>query len=179
MLQQDLSGLTLSQKIALALMLVAIIFIIGVVVYLGPKADTIGTSKPISPPVVQQNVDRLQKINTNNSTRVRYSTGSIIYDSWWKVDNSGLIHQWRSFRLTQTSNPEHEHSTFKVISNKDLNNINRVPTKCSNTGEPFIRSLSWYYRTQDYTELGDDQGNLSDFVNDGVTYWVCVYKWID
>lgn len=174
MLQQDLSGLTLPQKIALALMLVAIIFILGVVVYMGPKADSIGLKKPVSPPVVKQNVERAQKVNTNNSTRIRYSTDTTTYDSWWKVDNNGLIHQWRSFRLSPASGVEHEHSTFEVTSN----NINDV-LKCSNTGEPLIRSLSWYYRSQDYTDLGEDEGNLSDFVREGVTYWVCVYKWVD
>ncbi|MDP3986170.1 MAG: hypothetical protein Q8P77_01940 [Candidatus Veblenbacteria bacterium] len=46
MMSQELKELTLAQKIALALMLLAIFFILGVVVYKGPEADTLGEKRP-------------------------------------------------------------------------------------------------------------------------------------
>jgi hypothetical protein len=116
---------------------------------------------------------------TNNTTYVKFSptTGSnagVELDSYWMTSPSGVVHEWRT--------TDSRHFVFKPAGEKFTapNCDTRLYDEIGNDIGPnpdFISAFSSTIHYSNYNELDGDDGDLADFLEDGVTYYVCMYHW--
>jgi hypothetical protein len=81
---------------------------------------------------------------------------------------SGLVHEWRS-NCPAYAGETSLHIVFKPT-------IKFPVPDCD--GEDYLGMiLNWSNAPGKYTEHGDDDANLTDFLPYGITYTVCFYEW--
>lgn len=109
-----------------------------------------------------------------NTTYVKFSAGSTVYDSYWKDVPSGLVHEWRP--------TDSKHFVFKPRGDKFTapNCKTRLYDEYGIDIGPnpdFVRGWLWTFNPAPYTDLGGDGGDLGDFLTPGAQYYVCMYHW--
>jgi hypothetical protein len=96
-----------------------------------------------------------------NTTYVKFSSSGTVYDSYWKMNPNGLVHEWRT--------TDSYHFVFKPAGGKF------TAPDCD--AEDLVNAFSWTFNYALYTDLGGDDGDLTDFLTPGASYYVCWYNW--
>jgi len=85
--------------------------------------------------------------------------------------SSGLVHEWRygDPSCPSTGGYPALDLVFKPVSNFEA----------ADCDAGYLSSFKWTFSAAAYTEFADDEGNLTDFLDNGAQYWVCIYPWMD
>lgn len=90
-----------------------------------------------------------------NGTFIRFDG----LDSYWKVAESGLLHEWRT--------TDNRHLVFKPADKFSE----------ADCDEGYIASFLWSAHINYDQSYPFDEANLEDFLVVGDQYWVCIYEW--
>jgi hypothetical protein len=106
-----------------------------------------------------------------NGTYVSFDVvGGYTCHTYWLTTGSGLIHEWRTGEINCPAfgGEESLHLVFKPITKF-------AAADCDDA--PYLGTIQWTYNPAQYTDLGGDEGQLADFLQNSATYWVCFYSW--
>ena len=105
-----------------------------------------------------------------NGTYVHFLTGPDDCYTYWLTTGSGLIHEWRTGEPTCSAfgGEESLHLVFKPMTKF-------AAADCD--VESFLGSFPWWYNAAQYSDVGGDEGQLADFLQNTAGYYVCIYSW--
>lgn len=109
-----------------------------------------------------------------NGTFVHFLAGSLDCETYWLKTGSGIVHQWRNDLSCAPYNGFYNlHYVLKPVDKF-------ASPDCDIEGylDPGVDKMTTF-DASDYVDLPGDEGDLTDFLTDGASYWRCLYEWTD